>query len=79
MGFDIAKNNLQETCFILAIVGVVLAIIATVLRFVAVRRANRKPSWDDWFAVLATFFFILYVVPLLYRMLQQSLTAFIPF
>jgi len=69
MGFDISNNSLQETCFILAIVGVVLAITATALRFVAVRRANRKPSWEDWFAVLATFFFILYVIPLLYRKL----------
>lgn len=72
MGFDIANNSLQKTCFILAIVGVVLAITATALRFVAVRRANRKPSWEDWFSVLATFFFILYVIPLLYRRLLLS-------
>ena len=77
MGFEIAKNSLQKTCFILAIVGVVLAITATVLRFVAVRRANRKPSWEDWFSVLATFFFILYAIPLLYRKLLLSFITFV--
>ncbi|CRG92020.1 hypothetical protein PISL3812_09074 [Talaromyces islandicus] len=66
MGLEISHNHLQETCFILAIIGVVLAITATALRFVSVRLTNRKPSWDDWFSVLATFFFILYVIPLLY-------------
>ncbi|TVY54167.1 Satratoxin biosynthesis SC1 cluster protein 4 [Lachnellula cervina] len=66
MGFNISNNSLQETCFTLAIVGVVVSIVAVALRFVAVRRANRKPSWEDWFSVLAVFFFILYVIPLLY-------------
>ncbi|TVY94300.1 Satratoxin biosynthesis SC1 cluster protein [Lachnellula willkommii] len=73
MGLNISNNSLQETCFALAIVGVVLSIAATALRFVAVRRANRKPSWEDWFAVLAVFFFILYVIPLLYRKLLSYL------
>ncbi|KAF4637767.1 hypothetical protein G7Y89_g311 [Cudoniella acicularis] len=59
MGFEIANNYLEETAFIVAIVGTALAITATVLRFVAVRRANRKPTWEDWFSVLATFFFYL--------------------
>jgi hypothetical protein len=77
MGLEIANNSLQETCFILAIVGVVLAITATVLRFVAVRLANRKPGWEDWFSILATFFFILYVIPLLYRKLLLSFTTFV--
>ncbi|QKX54202.1 uncharacterized protein TRUGW13939_01287 [Talaromyces rugulosus] len=66
MGLEISHSHLQETCFILAIVGAVLAITATALRFLSVRLTNRKPSWDDWFSVLATFFFILYVIPLLY-------------
>jgi len=67
MGFDIAKNGLEETCFIIAVVGVTLAIAATVLRFIAIHKARRKPSWEDWCSVLATVFFILYVIPLLYR------------
>jgi hypothetical protein len=77
MGFEIANNSLQETCFIVAIVGLALAITATVLRFVATKFANRKPSWEDWFSVLATFFFILYVIPLLYRKLLLSLITFV--
>lgn len=75
MGLEISHNHLQETCFILAIVGVVLAITATALRFVSVRLTNRKPSWDDWFSVLATFFFVLYVIPLLYREFQFSFST----
>ncbi|TVY48033.1 Satratoxin biosynthesis SC1 cluster protein [Lachnellula occidentalis] len=67
MGFDIAHDSLQETAFIVAVVGVSLSIIATSLRFVATKRSGRKPSWEDWFAVLATVFFIFYVVPLLYK------------
>lgn len=70
MGFDIAKNGLEKTCFIIAVVGVTLAIMATVLRFVAIHKARRKPSWEDWCSVLATFFFVIYVIPLLYRKLQ---------
>lgn len=67
MAFNISHNHLQQTCFALAILGVSLAIIATILRFVAVRLGRRKPGWEDWFAVLATFFFIIYVIPLIYR------------
>lgn len=66
MGFNIANDYLQETAFVVAVVGVALAILATVLRFVATRRAARRPSWEDWFAVLATLFFMAYVAPLLY-------------
>ncbi|KUJ14102.1 uncharacterized protein LY89DRAFT_687351 [Mollisia scopiformis] len=47
-------------------VGVSLAILATVLRFVATKVARHKYGAEDWCAVLATFFFIAYVTPLLY-------------
>lgn len=72
MAFEIANEPLQKATFIVAIVGTALSILATVLRFIATKRAARKPSWEDWFAVLATFFFIAYVVPLLWRELQPS-------
>ncbi|KUI62479.1 hypothetical protein VP1G_09594 [Cytospora mali] len=49
------------------LVGVTVAILATILRFVATKRAARKPSWEDWCAVLTTFFFTIYVVPFLYN------------
>lgn len=48
------------------IVGVAVAILAIALRFVATNRTGRKPGWEDWFAVLATLFYIFYVVPFLY-------------
>ncbi|EED12108.1 conserved hypothetical protein [Talaromyces stipitatus ATCC 10500] len=66
MVLQISNNYLQETCFILAIVGIALSITATALHFVAVRRVKHRPGWEDLFSVLATFFFVLYVIPLLY-------------
>ena len=66
MGFNIHNAPLQEAAFIVAVVGVALSIGALVLRFVATRHASRKPGWEDWFAVLAVFFHIAYVVPFLY-------------
>lgn len=72
MAFRIADEPLQRTAFIVAIVGTALAILATVLRFIATKRSARKYGWEDWFAVLATFFFIAYVVPMLWRELQPS-------
>jgi hypothetical protein len=66
MGFNIHNSSLQEAAFIVAIVGITTAILATILRFIATRYADRKLGWEDWFAVLATFFYIAYVVPFLY-------------
>lgn len=80
MGFEIAKDSLQQTAFIVAIVGTVLCIIATVLRFIAMQRTNRQPGWEDWFSVLATLFYILFVIPLLYSkllLLSMSLVLII--
>lgn len=59
-------DHLRNTLFAFAIVGPVLSIGATVLRFEATRRARRKPSWEDWFAALSTFFLILYATGVLY-------------
>lgn len=66
MGQHIADNYLQRACFVVAIVGAAAAILATALRFVAARRSSRKPGWEDYFAVMATLFFIFYVVPFFY-------------
>lgn len=62
----IGDNYLQRTFFAVAIVGVTVAILATGLRFVATKRSARQVGWEDWFAVLATLFYIFYVVPFLY-------------
>ncbi|PHH61184.1 hypothetical protein CDD81_707 [Ophiocordyceps australis] len=66
MSFDIANNSLQQTAFILTVVAAAVAMAATALRFAATRCAHRKFSWEDWFAVLATLFFVAYAVPFLY-------------
>lgn len=62
----IGDNYLQKACFAVAIVGVAVAILATALRFVATKRSARQVGWEDWFAVLATLFYIFYVVPFFY-------------
>lgn len=62
----IADGYLNRACFAVSVTGVTLAILATALRFVATKRSGRRPGWEDWFTVLATFFYILYVVPFLY-------------
>ena len=77
MGFNIADNYLEETAFIVAVVGLFLAIAATALRFVATKRAGRKPNWEDWFAVLATVFLATYVIPLIYCELVYHLRYFV--
>ncbi|KAL1858094.1 hypothetical protein Daus18300_010095 [Diaporthe australafricana] len=69
MASEIANEPLQKATFIVAILGTALSILATVLRFIATKRAARKLSWEDWFAVLATLFFIAYVVPLLWQLI----------
>jgi hypothetical protein len=66
MGFDIHRAPLQEAAFIVAVVSAASSIGALVLRFVATTQANRKRGWEDWFAVLAVFFHVAYVVPFLY-------------
>lgn len=66
MWLHVWDNSLQRACFVVGVVGVAVAILATALRFVATKRSARKPDWEDWFAVLATIFYIFYVVPFLY-------------
>lgn len=60
MGLNIINNHLQTAGFVLAIVGMAISILATVLRFVAARLAARKPGLEDWSAVLAAIFYLLY-------------------
>lgn len=44
--------------FIVLTIFTPLGILVTILRFVATHRASRKPSIEDWLAVVATVFFI---------------------
>jgi len=57
---------------VVAVVCVALALTALVLRFVATTRVARRVGWEDWFAVLATVFFIAYAVPFLYLLVVSN-------
>lgn len=61
MALHVDRNREQYTGFIVSVVFAPVCIIATVLRFVATRRLNRKPSWDDYHALLALVFFLAYI------------------
>lgn len=58
LSFEVQNNSPQFAQFAGLIVSTVLGILLTVLRFVAIRRGSRKPSAEDWLAVVATFFSI---------------------
>jgi preprotein translocase subunit Sss1 len=58
MGFAIHDNSTQLAQFCVLIVFTPLGILLTWLRFVANCRSARKPSSEDWLAVVATIFFI---------------------
>ncbi|KAF4627058.1 hypothetical protein G7Y89_g11097 [Cudoniella acicularis] len=59
MAFKLWNNHTQLAQFIVLIIFTPIGIAVTVLRFVATYRGARKPSLEDWLAVMATLFFIL--------------------
>ncbi|KAI0106405.1 hypothetical protein GGR51DRAFT_517598 [Nemania sp. FL0031] len=58
MAFKLYNNSVQISQFIVLIIFSPLGIAVTALRFIALRRAARKPGLEDWLAVAATLFFI---------------------
>jgi hypothetical protein len=59
---DVIENNSQGSLIILIIITMPICIVATVLRFVGTRKAQRMPGWDDWFAVLALIPYLVYAL-----------------
>ncbi|KAI1657078.1 hypothetical protein F4813DRAFT_396621 [Daldinia decipiens] len=66
MGFEITKDSHQTAAFIVCLITAPTCIVATALRFIATRRNRRRIGWEDWFALLALIFFLIYVALLLY-------------
>ncbi|KAI1170213.1 hypothetical protein F4777DRAFT_595401 [Nemania sp. FL0916] len=58
----IYDNPQQGAAFTLALLFTPICILCTILRFLATKRAGRRYSWDDWFALLALLSFLPYVV-----------------
>lgn len=59
MAFEINKDSTQFAQFVTLIILTPLGIAVTALRFVAVRRVERKAGAEDWLAIIATLFTIL--------------------
>ncbi|KAI0964938.1 hypothetical protein F4678DRAFT_454355 [Xylaria arbuscula] len=51
----------QGAGFTLTLIFTPICILCTVLRFLATKRAGRRYTWDDWFALLALLSFLPYV------------------
>lgn len=61
MGFQTILHNVSEgPITILLIITLPLCTAATILRFVATRRAGRKIGWEDICAALALLAFLVY-------------------
>jgi hypothetical protein len=59
MTSELFRNSTYTAQFFVLIIFSPLGIAVTWLRFVATRREGRKIGLEDWFAVLATIFFLL--------------------
>ncbi|KAJ5273999.1 hypothetical protein N7478_009124 [Penicillium angulare] len=59
MAFEMQNDSTQFAQFVTLIILTPLGIVVTALRFVAVRRVERKVGAEDWLAIIATLFTIL--------------------
>ncbi|KAJ2987031.1 hypothetical protein NUW58_g4729 [Xylaria curta] len=58
MAFNVFMNAGTGAYFTVLIVAGLLCSIAVTLRFMATRANNRKPAWEDWFALAAVAVFL---------------------
>ncbi|KAI0145541.1 hypothetical protein GGR57DRAFT_479870 [Xylariaceae sp. FL1272] len=58
MAFEVYKDRGQWVDFLTSLILSVICIIAVVLRFIATRKSHRKPSLEDWLALLALVAFL---------------------
>lgn len=66
MAFEIFRDPQQGAGFVLCVVTIPICILATILRFSGTIRASRKIQWEDWFALLALIFHLLYATMFLF-------------
>ncbi|KAI0894505.1 hypothetical protein F4806DRAFT_471582 [Annulohypoxylon nitens] len=62
MAFELWENHIHIAEFIVLLTFTPIGIVVTALRFVATHRAARKPSLEDWLAVVATVIFVLVAI-----------------
>lgn len=67
MAFEVFRDSQQSAGFVLCVATLPSCILATVLRLVATKRANREIGVEDGFALLALLFFLVYTSMFLYR------------
>ncbi|KAI0097725.1 hypothetical protein GGR51DRAFT_459326 [Nemania sp. FL0031] len=60
MGF--LDNPDQRAAFFISVLVTPVCILLTVLRFTSARRVGRKVGLEDWFALVALFFYLVWVV-----------------
>lgn len=53
MALAVFNESQQGACFVVICVCTPIAILATILRFVATSRSRRKLGWEDFFALVA--------------------------
>lgn len=53
MGFSGLNTTGNAAAFFVLVLAIPLSIIATGLRFLATRKAGRKPGLEDWLALVA--------------------------
>jgi hypothetical protein len=62
MALGLFNDSQQAAGWTLSVILAPICTIATVLRFVATKRAGRKIGWEDWYALLALLSFLPYCV-----------------
>lgn len=58
MAFEVYKDSVSGALFTVLIVFGVFTIVVTTLRFIAARRAKRRPSLEDWLALSSEIVFL---------------------
>lgn len=58
MAFEVFKDAVSGALFTVIIVFGVFTIVVTTLRFIAARRAKRRPALEDWLALSCELVFL---------------------
>jgi drug/metabolite transporter (DMT)-like permease len=66
MALNVFQDPQETAAWVVCIIFTPICILATVLRFVATKRAGRAFGWEDWFALLGLVFFLPYIGYLIY-------------
>ena len=67
MTLDVWRDSQQSAGFIICVLTLPICTIATALRFVATAKSKREYGVENWFALIALVFFLVYTSIFLYR------------